>query len=104
MNSNESPKFDIGQVIHHRLYGYRGVIIRVHETFQGSEEWYSAVAASKPPRDRPWYHVLVHNVGQQTYVAQRNLEPDSTGEPVSHPELSRHFDLFDGGRYDRYLN
>ncbi len=56
-------KFHPGQVIHHKLFDYRGAIVGVDETFQLSEEWYEHVARSRPPKDQPWYHVLVHGGG-----------------------------------------
>jgi len=33
-------KFHPGQVIHHKLFDYRGAVVGVDETFQLSEEWY----------------------------------------------------------------
>ena len=36
---------------------------------------------------------------QMTYVAQRHLEPDATGEPVQHPMLDRFFSGFHDGHY-----
>jgi heat shock protein HspQ len=89
-------KFSVGQLVHHQLFGYRGVIIDVDPTFQSSDEWYEAVARSRPPKDRPWYHVLVHDATHRTYVAERNLEPDESREPITHPEL----DSFVGGLRD----
>ncbi|CCQ73255.1 Hemimethylated DNA binding protein (fragment) [Magnetospira sp. QH-2] len=73
------------------MFGYRGVIVDVDPHFLGSEEWYAQVARSRPPKDSPWYHVLVDGQGHSTYVAERNLEPDAKGGPIDHPELSRHF-------------
>ena len=70
------PRFLVGQLVHHKLFDYRGVIIDADLTFQGSDQWYASVARSRPPRDRPWYRVLVHAGGYETYVAERNLEPD----------------------------
>ena len=67
--------------------------------FEGSEQWYQAVARSRPPRDRPWYHVLPHASAHTTYVAERNLEPDDRLEPIEHPLLSHFFDDFRDGRY-----
>jgi heat shock protein HspQ len=55
--TSHEAKFRVGQVIHHKLFDYRGVIVDVDATFQGSEAWYDAMARSKPPKDRPWYHV-----------------------------------------------
>lgn len=92
-------KFGIGQVIHHKKFDYRGVIVGVDLTFQGSEAWYEQVARSRPPKDKPWYHVLVHGAPHRTYVAERHLELDETGEQVLHPELGEFFDCFVDGRY-----
>jgi heat shock protein HspQ len=50
-----------------------------------SDEWYETVARSRPPKDQPWYRVLVHNSANETYVAERNLELDASEEPVRHP-------------------
>jgi heat shock protein HspQ len=57
------------------------------------------VAKSCPPKDKPWYHVLVHGSDQMTYVAERNLEVSAGGQPIEHPLLDRFFDKFDDGFY-----
>lgn len=92
-------RFSVGQLIRHRLFGYRGVIYDVDPCFLGSEEWYEQVARSRPPKDAPWYKVLVHDAHHTTYVAQRNLEADDSPVPIRHPELTRFFGPFDGARY-----
>ena len=47
---------------------------------------------------QPWYHVLVDGGGIRTYVAERNLEPDTTGRPIDHPAVGTFFaDLGDEG-------
>jgi len=92
-------KFSVGDLIHHRMFGYRGVIVDIDPTFQSTEEWYEAVARSRPPKDQPWYHVLVHEATHMTYVAERNLERDESAEPISHPMLERFFSRFENGRY-----
>lgn len=92
-------KFAIGQIIQHRLFGYRGVIFDVDPVFSGSDEWYERMARSRPPKDRPWYHVLVHDAVHTTYVAERNLELDPAGDPVSHPQVQDYFEALDDGRY-----
>ena len=90
-------KFSPGQIIHHRRFDYRGVIVDVDPVYQGSEQWYEQMARSHPPKDEPWYHVLVHEAEHSTYVAERNLEPDRTGEPIAHPVLDQFFaELRDG--------
>lgn len=94
-------RFCVGALVHHRLFGYRGVIVDVDPAYQGSDEWYETVARSRPPKDAPWYHVLVHDASHMTYVAERNLAPDETGEPIRHPLLHHFFDDFGDGHYDR---
>lgn len=95
------PHFTIGQVVHHRLFGYRGVVVDVDLTFSLSKEWYEQVARSRPPKDAPWYRVLVGGAMHETYVAERNLEDDDTGEPIEHPLLANFFDAFENGHYVR---
>ena len=97
--NEQRARFRVGQPIHHKRFDYRGVIVDVDPTFQGSDTWYRMMAKSKPPKDQPWYHVLVHGADHATYVAERNLEPDLTGEPIEHPELSVHFEGFEQGLY-----
>jgi heat shock protein HspQ len=45
--------------------------------------------------------VLVHNAEHMTYVTERNLEPDLTGEPIRHPALGEFFHGLRGGLYVR---
>lgn len=92
-------KFTVGQLVHHRLFDYRGVVFDVDWDFQGTEEWYEAVAQTRPPKDKPWYHVLVHGQAHSTYVAERNLEPDDSVDPVDHPMIERFFVKFENGVY-----
>lgn len=94
-----SAKFRPGQLIHHKRFEYRGVVVDVDPVFQGTDEWYEEMARSQPPRDKPWYHVLVDQAEQATYVAERNLEADYTMAPIQHPMLGVHFDRFEKGSY-----
>ena len=98
--STVNAKFDVGQIVLHTLFNYRGVIVDVDPVFQNSEAWYEQVALSQPPKDKPWYRVLVHNAVHETYVAERNLSTDVSGEPVNHPLLNAYFDNFEKGRYN----
>ena len=102
MDSN--CKFSIGDIIHHLRFDYRGVIYDVDATFQGTEEWYNQMAKSKPPRDQPWYHVLVDQSASMTYVAERNLLPDHTGEIINHPLVPVYFTEIVANKYERNLN
>ncbi|MGI9332722.1 MAG: heat shock protein HspQ [Gammaproteobacteria bacterium] len=92
-------QFSIGDLVHHRLFDYRGVVVDVDAEFQLDDEWYETVARSRPPKDRSWYHVLVHEAAHMTYVAERNLEPDPSREPIEHPMLGQFFSGMANGRY-----
>ncbi|MCV6636616.1 heat shock protein HspQ [Candidatus Albibeggiatoa sp. nov. NOAA] len=93
------PLFFVGQLVYHTKFNYRGVIIDVDPQFMLSDTWYEQVAKSRPPKDKPWYHVLVHSSAQQTYVAERHLSADNTAEPIEHPAIKEHFSEFKQGRY-----
>ena len=91
--------FHVGQLVHHKLFDYRGVVVDADPRFQGDDQWYEMMARSRPPKDRPWYHVLVHDAAHGTYVAERNLEPDPSSEPIRHPLVESHFSAFRDGEY-----
>lgn len=92
-------RFSIGQLVHHRLFDYRGVIFDADPVFQGTDEWYEKVATSRPPKSDPWYYVLVDGERHTTYVAERNLEPDDSEEAIDHPLVHRLFAGLESGRY-----
>ncbi|MBL4888897.1 MAG: heat shock protein HspQ [Candidatus Lindowbacteria bacterium] len=94
-----SPKYYVGQLVHHKLFDYRGVIYDVDPYFQGTDKWYDSMAKSKPPKDKPWYHVLVNNAVHTTYVSEQNLIPDDSKQPIDHPMIDTHFDKFGEGKY-----
>jgi len=97
--SQHEARFQVGQIIHHKLFDYIGVVFDVDPVFQGSEEWYEQVARSRPPKNEPWYHVLVHQAAHTTYVAERNLEPAKAPKRIAHPFVEDLFSGFDGERY-----
>lgn len=94
-------QFAVGDLVHHRLFDYRGVIVDVDAKFQLTKDWYETVAKSRPPKDKPWYHVLVHGATHSTYVAERNLDHDDSATPIKHPMLENFFSRFENGRYVR---
>ncbi len=103
MQDCKTARFTVGMLVKHRLFDYRGVIYDVDPVYQGSEEWYATMARTKPPKDQPWYRVLVHCQTHETYVAERNLEPDDSGIEVQHPLVSHYFNAFENGGYRRNL-
>lgn len=94
-----AAKFHIGQLVRHALFDYRGVIFDVDPVYSGTDQWYQQVARSRPPKDAPWYHVMVHDALHTTYVAERNLLEEPDPSQIAHPLLGEHFTAFDGTRY-----
>ncbi len=84
----------VGDVVEHELFGYRGVVFDIDPHFMLDDDWYEQMARSRPPKDRPWYHVLVHDTDTTTYVAQRNLRRQEPPQEVKHPLLGHFFSHF----------
>lgn len=98
-NTSEAH-FKPGQLIKHKRYGYRGIIVAADPTCQATESWYQS-NLTQPDRDQPWYHVLVHDSDQSTYAAQTSLEADTSTEEINHPWLEEFFSDFVDGEYIR---
>ena len=98
--ARQPVRFTPGQLVRHRRYGYRGVIVERDECCQADDDWYYK-NQTRPDRDQPWYHVLVGGSSTCTYAASENLVEDWTGEPIEHPLLVHFFDGFENGAYIR---
>ena len=95
-------RFDIGDVVRHRHFEFRGVIFDVDPIFANSEEWYESIPEDiRPAKDQPFYHLLAENADSNyvAYVSQQNLISDESEEPVDHPAISGIFDVIEGNRY-----
>jgi len=92
-------KFNVGDLVIHKLFNYRGVIFDIDPVFLGTDEWYEKVALTRPPKNKPWYRVLVDNAFHETYVAEQNLQADHSGRRINHPMIETYFDRFENGRY-----
>ena len=84
------PKYQTGDVVKHRLYEYRGLIVEIDSTCQAEEAWYQS-NQTKPDRNQSWYHILVDGNQQVTYVAESNIDLDSSGNPIVHSMLNLFF-------------
>ena len=94
------PTFQPGQLVCHRRYGYRGVVVEVDGHCRADPEWYMA-NKTQPDRQQPWYHVLVHNSSSITYAAESSLRADDSREPVNHVLVEHFFSGFENGGYIR---
>jgi heat shock protein HspQ len=105
-----SAQFTIGQVVKHRIFEFRGVIVDVDPEFSNTEEWWLSIPEEvRPSKDQPFYHLLAENesAAYEAYVSEQNLLIDDTGEPVNHPQVAEVFGEFLGNSYvlpDSYKN
>jgi len=95
-------KFALGQIVKHRVHGFRGVIHDVDPEFANTEAWYQAIPKEvRPAREQPFYHLFA--VGEagpyEAYVSEQNLLPDAESGPVTHPMVERLFTGLSGDRY-----
>ncbi|MEM6655682.1 MAG: heat shock protein HspQ [Planctomycetota bacterium] len=95
-----NPRFSPGDLVRHRRYGYRGVVVAVDPRCQANSDWYLS-NRTQPDQNQPWCHVLVDGGGTTTYAAQSNLDEDSSAEPIDHPLVAEFFSEFTCGRYRR---
>ncbi|MCE7797367.1 heat shock protein HspQ [Sphingobium sufflavum] len=94
--------FRIGDVVAHRLYGFRGLVFDVDPAFANSEQWYESIPEDvRPARAQPYYHLFAENEEGSyiAYVSQQNLVEDATGGPVNHPAIGHFFKKQADGSY-----
>jgi len=97
-------KFQIGQIVRHRIYPFRGVIFDIDPEFNNTDEWYESIPEDRRPRkDQPFYHLFAENAESEyiAYVSEQNLLPDTSGEPVRHPQVAEVFEKDESGSYRR---
>ena len=104
MAKARTAKFQIGQIVRHRIYPFRGVIFDIDPEFNNTDEWYESIPADRRPRkDQPFYHLFAENAETEyiAYVSEQNLLPDTSGEPVRHPQVAEVFEKDESGSYRR---
>lgn len=102
IDKSRQAKFKIGQVVKHRIHPFRGVVFDVDPTFANTDEWYEAIPVElRPSKDQPFYHLFAENEATEyiAYVSEQNLLPDTSGEPVRHPQVEEVFERDDNGEY-----
>ncbi|XP_065838206.1 uncharacterized protein [Oscarella lobularis] len=96
--------YRVGQVIRHKRWGYRGVIVGWDEYAKAPEFWLRMNHPQDKPqwRQQPNYAILVDKRdrpdGQETYVPQENIEIIANTK-INHHEVEDFFDSFDGTQY-----
>jgi heat shock protein HspQ len=102
MSRTRNAKFKIGEVVRHRVFPFRGVVFDIDPEFNNTEEWYQSIPAEvRPRKDQPFYHLFAENAETEyiAYVSEQNLLPDTSGEPVRHPQVAEVFVQDEKGAY-----
>jgi heat shock protein HspQ len=97
-----SAKFEIGQVVRHRFFPFRGVIFDVDPEYASTEEWWNAIPQEiRPNKDQPFYHLFAENDENEyvAYVSEQNLVSDESGQPIRHAQVNA---LFEGADVSHY--
>lgn len=117
-------RFFVGQIVRHRKYNYRGVIISYDSNCRATETWKknNKVSGLSRQQHQPFYRLLVDQRDDprrfRSYCAEENLEdeiehwdmggvgegPGGSGggkEPLDHPEILDYFSSWSplDGRY-----
>lgn len=100
VESKTKNTFKKGDLVRHKRYGYRGVIVDFDDSCQADDRWYHS-NSTQPSKDQPWYFVLVHNSNNVTYAARSSLDFDDTEKEVKHPLIPHFFINFIGNKYIR---
>ena len=98
----KEAKFQIGQIVKHRIFPFRGVIFDVDPVYANTEEWWNAIPEQvRPSKDQPFYHLLAENDETEyvAYVSEQNLLIDDSDNPVRHPQLKEFFEAQVDGVY-----
>ena len=102
MDKMRTAKFRIGQVVRHRVFPFRGVVFDIDPTFSNTEEWWQSIPAEiRPSKDQPFYHLFAENAETEyiAYVSEQNLLPDTSGDPIRHPQVKEVFEKDAAGGY-----
>jgi len=95
-------KFNLGQIVQHRIHAFRGLVFDIDPVFANSEEWWLSIPeAQRPAKDQPFYHLLAENDETEyvAYVSEQNLQPDDTGRPLRHSQIDELFERDEDGHY-----
>lgn len=87
-------KYKIGQVVKHRIFPFRGVVFDIDPVFNNTEEWWESIPEEvRPHKDQPFYHLFAENAETEyvAYVSEQNLLPDTSSEPIRHPQVAEEF-------------
>jgi heat shock protein HspQ len=99
---NKVANFKIGQVVKHKYYSFRGIVFDVDPIYSNTEEHLLSIPKDiRPKKNQPFYHLLAQNNDTEyvAYVSEQNLVADTSGDPLSHPQIDEIFSGYENGEY-----
>ncbi|XP_057307550.1 F-box only protein 21-like [Hydractinia symbiolongicarpus] len=98
----DKVKYRIGQVIKHKRFGYRGVIVGWDYRTKAPDQWIQVNHFDPTWRYQPNYSILVDTRDrtdvQTTYVVEENMEVISDTK-IEHPDIDEYFQSYGGSQY-----
>lgn len=99
---SSKAKFNLGAVVRHKYYKFRGVVFDIDPIYDNTEEWLLSIPQEiRPDRNQPFYHLYAENEETEyvAYVSEQNLEYDDSDKPLRHPDISKTFTAYEKGAY-----
>jgi len=90
-------KFNIGDLVVHKRFGYRAVIIDADPLFQASGRYNPQAFKREFSMRNPWYRLLVDSSSQMTYVEECFLVLDKSQQAIDNPHIGHYLEMRRGG-------
>ncbi len=87
-----SSKFNIGQQVRHKLFGFLGVIVDIDYKYNYTELNLDEKLINKTFKKSPWYHVIMeddHGYPIHTYLAEAQLSWENKIEHFEQSSLDK---------------
>ena len=107
MKNSKKATFNIGQIVKHKYYPFRGVVFDIDPEYANTEEYLMSIPQKiRPTKDQPFYHLLAENSETEyiAYVSEQNLINDNSKEPIRHPLINEIFSEKRGSVYYKRSN
>jgi heat shock protein HspQ len=92
--------YSIGQKVQHTQDGWRGVIVDYDLYCTNASDGFDN-DETRPDRNQPWYHILVHGSEQSVYIAHAHVIQDPSKDNIRHPLVPYFFTQAENGAYLR---
>lgn len=95
-------KYQLGDVVKHRVFPFRGVVFDIDPVFNNTEEWWLSIPEEvRLHKDQPSNYLFAENAENEyiAYESEQNLLPDHSGDPIRHPQVREVFRKDNSGKF-----